>query len=243
MIKPPDFDPHKRYPVLFYVYGEPAAQTVLDGWSGGTMMWHRMLAQKGYIIMSVDNRGTPAPRGRAWRKIIYGEVGVLATADQTAAVRALLASRPYLDPERVASWGWSGGGSMTLNLLFRSPDVYKVGMSVAPVPDQTLYDTIYQERYMGLPQQNAEGYRKGSPINFAEGLRGKLLLVHGSGDDNVHYQGSERLINRLIVLEKQFDFMVYPNRTHAINEGEGTSYHLHARLARHLVENLPAGPK
>ena len=132
---------------------------------------------------------------------------------------------------------------MTLNLLFRSPDLYKVGMSVAPVPDQTLYDTIYQERYMGLPAQNAEGYRKGSPIFFAEGLRGKLLLVHGSGDDNVHYQGSERLINRLVVLGKPFDFMVYPNRTHAINEGEGTSYHLHALLARHLRENLRAGPK
>jgi dipeptidyl-peptidase-4 len=175
--------------------------------------------------------------------MVYGAVGVLATEDQTAAVKALLASRPYLDPERVASWGWSGGGSMTLNLLFRSPDVYRVGMSVAPVPDQTLYDTIYQERYMGLPQQNAEGYRKGSPINFAEGLKGKLLLVHGSGDDNVHYQGSERLINRLIVLEKPFDFMVYPNRTHAINEGDGTSFHLHARLARYLLENLPAGPK
>jgi dipeptidyl-peptidase-4 len=191
----------------------------------------------------VDNRGTPSLKGRAWRKMVYGAVGVLATEDQTAAVRALLASRPYLDPERVASWGWSGGGSMTLNLLFRSPDVYKVGMSVAPVPDQTLYDTIYQERYMGLPQQNADGYRKGSPIHFAEGLKGKLLLVHGSGDDNVHYQGSERLINRLIVLEKPFDFMVYPNRTHSINEGEGTSFHLHSRLARYLLENLPAGPR
>ena len=112
---------------------------------------------------------------------------------------------------------------MTLNLLFRSPDLYKVGMSVAPVPDQTLYDTIYQERYMGLPQDNAEGYKNGSPITFAEGLKGKLLLVHGSGDDNVHYQGTERLVNRLIALNKPFDFMDYPNRTHAINEGEGTS--------------------
>ena len=243
MIRPERFDASKKYPLVMYVYGEPAGAQVVDKWAGSLYLFHRALADAGYIVGCVDNRGTPSLKGRTWRKIIYGEVGVLATADQTAAVRTLLASRPYLDPERVASWGWSGGGSMTLNLLFRSPDVYKVGMSVAPVPDQTLYDTIYQERYMGLPKENAEGYRKGSPINFAEGLKGKLLLVHGSGDDNVHYQGSERLINRLVALEKPFDFMVYPNRTHAINEGEGTSFHLHARLARYLQENLPAGPR
>ena len=132
---------------------------------------------------------------------------------------------------------------MTLNLLFRSPDVYKVGMAVAPVPDQTLYDTIYQERYMGLPQQNADGYKNGSPITFAEGLRGRLLLVHGSGDDNVHFQGSERLVNRMIALGKPFTFMDYPNRTHAIREGDGTSLHLHELLARYLIENLPSGPR
>jgi dipeptidyl-peptidase 4 len=243
MIRPERFDASKKYPLVMYVYGEPAGAEVVDKWEGNRTLFHRALADAGYVVGCVDNRGTPALKGRAWRKSIYGEVGVLATADQTAAVKALLASRPYLDPERVASWGWSGGGSMTLNLLFRSPDVYKVGMSVAPVPDQTLYDTIYQERYMGLPQQNAEGYRKGSPITYAEGLKGKLLLVHGSGDDNVHYQGSERLINRLVALEKPFDFMVYPNRTHSINEREGTSFHLHARLARFLMENMPAGPK
>ncbi|HEX4439897.1 MAG TPA: S9 family peptidase [Thermoanaerobaculia bacterium] len=241
MIRPETFDPSKKYPLVMYVYGEPAGAEVVDRWDENRGLFHRALASAGYIVGCVDNRGTPALKGRAWRKSIYGEVGVLATADQTAAVKALLASRPYLDPERVASWGWSGVGSMTLNLLFRSPDVYKVGMSVAPVPDQALYDTIYQERYMGLPQQNAEGYKKGSPINFAEGLKGKLLLVHGSGDDNVHYQGSERLVNRLVALEKPFDFMVYPNRTHAINEGEGTSFHLHARLARYLLENMPPG--
>jgi dipeptidyl-peptidase-4 len=243
MMKPERFDASKKYPLVMYVYGEPAGAEVVDKWGGDRPLFHRALTDAGYVVACVDNRGTPSLKGRAWRKMVYGAVGVLATEDQTAAVKALLASRPYLDPERVASWGWSGGGSMTLNLLFRSPDVYKVGMSVAPVPDQTLYDTIYQERYMGLPQQNADGYRKGSPINFAEGLKGKLLLVHGSGDDNVHYQGSERLINRLIVLEKPFDFMVYPNRTHSINEGEGTSFHLHARLARYLLENLPPGPR
>jgi dipeptidyl-peptidase-4 len=170
-------------------------------------------------------------------------VGVLASEEQAAAVRALLAERPYLDAERVASWGWSGGGSMTLNLLFRSPDLYKVGMSVAPVPDQTLYDTIYQERYMGLPSENAEGYREGSPITFAEGLVGDLLIVHGSGDDNVHMQGTERLINRLIELGKPFDSMIYPNRSHGISEGDGTQYHLYSLLARYLQDHLPAGPR
>jgi len=243
MMTPKNLDPSKKYPLLMYVYGEPAGAQVMDHWDGNRALFHRALADAGYVVGCVDNRGTPALKGRAWRKSIYGEVGVLATAEQTAAVKALLASRPYLDLERVASWGWSGGGSMTLNLLFRSPDVYKVGMAVAPVPDQALYDTIYQERYMGLPQDNADGYKKGSPVNYAEGLKGKLLLVHGSGDDNVHYQGSERLVNRLIALDRSFDFMVYPNRTHAINEGENTSLHLHQLLARYLMTNLPAGPR
>ena len=243
MIKPKNFDPAKKYPLLMYVYGEPAGVEVVDSWRGDRGLFHRALAEAGYIVGCVDNRGTPAPKGRAWRKIVYGAVGVLASKEQAAAVRKLLGDRPYLDPERVASWGWSGGGSSTLNLLFRSPDLYKVGMSVAPVPDQTLYDTIYQERYMGLPKDNADGYKNGSPITFAEGLKGKLLLVHGSGDDNVHFQGSERLVNRLIALNKAFTFMDYPNRTHAINEGEGTSLHLHTLLAHYLMENLPAGPR
>jgi dipeptidyl-peptidase-4 len=243
MFKPKNFDPSKKYPLLMYVYGEPAGVEVTDRWHGDRALFHRALADAGYIVACVDNRGTPAPKGRAWRKTIYGSIGVLASKEQAAAVRKLIAERPYIDGERVASWGWSGGGSMTLNLLFRSPDLYKVGMSVAPVPDQTLYDSIYQERYMGLPRDNAEGYRNGSPITFAEGLQGKLLLVHGSGDDNVHFQGSERLVNRLIALGKPFQFMDYPNRTHAINEGEGTSLHLHKLLARFLMENLPAGPK
>ena len=243
MIEPPRFDPSKKWPLLMYVYGEPAGAEVQDHWFGDRMLFHRALANAGYVVACVDNRGTPALKGRAWRKIVYGRVGVLASKEQAAAVRRLVAEHPYLDPERVASWGWSGGGSMTLNLLFRSPDVYKVGMSVAPVPDQTLYDTIYQERYMGLPQDNAAGYKEGSPINFAEGLRGNLLLVHGTGDDNVHFQGSQRLINRLIALDKPFDFMEYPNRTHAINEGDGTSLHLHSLLARYLLEHLPAGPR
>jgi dipeptidyl-peptidase 4 len=241
MLKPADFDASRKYPVLVHVYGEPAGQTVLDRWGGTQMLFHRALADAGYIVLSVDNRGTPAPKGAPWRKIIYGTVGDLSSKDQDAALRVLAAERPYLDRDRVAIWGWSGGGSNTLNAMFRFPDTYKVGVSVAPVPDQRLYDTIYQERYMGLPEQNAEGYRVGSPINFAEGLKGKLLIVHGTGDDNVHVQGTERLINRLIALGKPFDMMLYPNRTHAIAEGPGTTPHVYRLIARYLLEHLPPG--
>jgi len=243
LLKPSSFDATLKYPLLVYVYGEPAGQTVVDQWAGDRGLFHRALADQGYLVASFDNRGTPAPKGAAWRKIVYGAVGEISSRDQAAAVRALAATRPYVDLDRVAIWGWSGGGSSTLNAMFRYPDLYKVGISVAPVPDQTLYDSIYQERYMGLPQDNADGYRRGSPITFAEGLKGRLLLVHGSGDDNVHYQGTEKLVNRLIELDKPFDLMVYPNRTHAIKEGKGTSLHLHKRIARYLLENLPPGPK
>ena len=238
LLKPADFDSTKRYPVLFHVYGEPASQTVLDEWGGFTTLWHRMLAQQGYIVVSVDNRGTPAPRGRAWRKSIYRQIGVLASADQAAAARDL-ARHSYVDPARIGIWGWSGGGSMTLNAMFRYPDLYAVGMAVAPYPDLRLYDTIYEERYMGLPSDNAEGYRLGSPITFAPQLRGKLLVVHGSGDDNVHYQGTERLVNALVAANKPFSMMTYPNRTHCICEGQGTTRHVFELLERYLHESLP----
>ncbi|HEY8106027.1 MAG TPA: S9 family peptidase [Gemmatimonadales bacterium] len=238
LLKPVDFDSTKRYPVLFHVYGEPASQTVLDEWGGFLALWHRMLVQQGYIIASVDNRGTPAPRGRAWRKSIYRQIGVLASADQAAAAR-YLAGRAYVDPARIGIWGWSGGGSMSLNAIFRYPDVYDMAMSVAPVPDLRLYDTIYQERYMGLPAENAEAYRIGSPITFADRLRGRLLVVHGSGDDNVHFQGTERLVNALVAANKQFTMMDYPNRSHCICEGQGTTRHLFELLEGYLHNNLP----
>jgi dipeptidyl-peptidase 4 len=240
MVRPRNFDPARKYPVLVHVYGEPAAQTVLDQWSGREL-FHRALAQDGYVVVSFDNRGTPAPKGREWRKVIYGSVGVIAAEDQTKAIQKLCAERAYLDAGRIAVWGWSGGGTNTLNLMFRSPEIYKVGMSVAPVPDQRLYDTIYQERYMGLPQDNVDGYQRGSAINFAAGLKGHLLLVHGTGDDNVHFQGSQMLINKLVEEGKQFSFMEYPNRTHAIREGKGTTIHLYTLLAGFLEENLPSG--
>jgi len=242
LMKPKDFDPSRKYPLLVYVYGEPAGQTVLDRWDDWNGVFHRALAQEGYIVASIDNRGTPAPRGREWRKIVYGTVGVLSSKEQALALQQLEKTRPYVDPARVAVWGRSGGGSNTLNLMFRHPELYKVGMAVAPVPDQRLYDSIYQERYMGLPQSNAEGYKAGSPINFAEGLSGKLLLVHGSGDDNVHYQGTELLVNRLVELGKPFDFMTYPGRTHALVEGPATAYHLYSLLGRFLEEHIAPGP-
>jgi dipeptidyl-peptidase-4 len=241
LIKPKGFDPAKKYPLLIYVYGEPAGQTVMDRWDAWNGIFHRALANEGYIVASFDNRGTPAPKGRAWRKVVYGNVGVLSSIEQALALQALERTRPYVDANRVAVWGRSGGASNALNLMFRHPELYKVGMAVSPVADQRLYDSIYQERYMGLPQDNAEGYKAGSPINFAEGLQGKLLLVHGSGDDNVHYQGTELLVNRLVELGKPFDFMTYPGRTHAITEGSGTAYHLYCLLARYLEEHLPPG--
>ena len=243
MIKPSSFDPSKKYPVIVHVYGEPASQTVTDSWGGGRTLFHRALADAGYIVVSFDNRGTPAPKGAAWRKVIYGSVGDLSSKEQAAAIRALAETHPFIDAARVGIWGWSGGGTNTLNAMFRFPDVYKVGVAVAPVPDQRLYDTIYQERYMGVPQQNAEGYRIGSAINFADGLRGNLLIVHGSGDDNVHYQGTERLVNRLVELGKPFDLMVYPNRTHAIAEGPGTTVHVYQLIARYFLDHLPPGDR
>jgi dipeptidyl-peptidase-4 len=242
-MKPWNFDQSKRYPVLFYVYGEPWGQTVLDQWRGNSYLWYVMLTQRGYLVMSVDNRGTPAPRGREWRKCVYRQIGILASADQAAAVRAIIKTRPYIDPQRIGVWGWSGGGSMTLNAMFRYPDLYHTGMSVAPVPDQRLYDSIYQERYMGLPEDNKEGYEKGSPITFAHQLKGNLLVVHGTGDDNVHYQGTECLINKLIEYNKPFTMMAYPNRSHSIREGENTRRHLFELLTRYLNKNLPPGTR
>jgi dipeptidyl-peptidase 4 len=236
LIRPSHFDASKKYPIIVSVYGEPAATTVNDSWGGNNRLMMAALADDGYLIASFDNRGTPSPKGRAWRKVIYGAVGVLASQEQAAALRDLARTHPYVDLTRVGVFGWSGGGSMTLNLMFRHPELYKVGVAGAPVPDQTLYDSIYQERYMGLPADNPKGYHDGSPISFAEGLQGKLLIIHGSGDDNVHFQGTQRLLNRLIDLDKQFHFMEYPNRRHGIS-----GVHLDQLRYGFFEEYLPAG--
>ncbi|MDI1241525.1 MAG: S9 family peptidase [bacterium] len=239
MMKPPNFDPLKKYPVLYYAYTEPAGTTVNDQWSGAQYFWFLMLTQQGYIVASVDNRGTPSPRGREFRKSIYRKIGVLSSADQAAAVKSMLAKMPYLDASRVGIWGWSGGGVATLNAMFRYPDIYKMGMAVAPAPDNRYYDTIYTERYMGLPQDNAKDYDNTAATTFADGLKGDLLIVHGTGDDNVHYQQTEYLIDKLIAANKVFTVMPYPNRTHSISEGQGTTRHLYSLLTRYLNEKLP----
>jgi len=238
MLRPADFDAAKTYPLLMFVYGEVAGQTVRDRWAGDRNLWHLLMTQRGYVVASIDNRGTPSLRGRDWRKALYGGIGVLSSRDQYDGLEALLDERRYLDPDRVGIWGHSGGGSMTLNMLFRYPDHYQVGVSRAPVSDQRLYDAIYQERYSGLLEEHAEGYEQGSPITHAAGLSGKLLLVHGTGDDNVHYQGSERLINELVRLNKPFDFLAYPNRRHSIRTGDGTELHLYSTMTRYFDEHL-----
>ncbi len=237
-IRPAEAGPEAKLPLLMYVYGEPHGQTVRDAWPGPRGLWHWLLAQQGFVVASVDNRGTNVPRGREWRKSVHRKIGILAPAEQSAAVRELLKRWPFVDPSRVGSWGWSGGGSMSLNALFRHPDLYRAGIAVAPVADQRLYDTIYQERYMGLPADNAAGYRDGSPITHAGRLRGNLLLVHGTGDDNCHYQGTERLMEELIARGKRFSVLPYPNRTHAIKEGRNTEQHLMEAMTRFLRDNL-----
>ena len=239
MIKPPNFDPNRVYPILFLVYGEPAGQTVLDRWGGKKGLWHRMIAQQGYIVASVDNHGTPAPLGREWRKCIYKKIGVIASKDQSDAVKWMTDQWSYIDPNRVAIWGWSGGGSMTLNTLFRYPDVYNTGMAVAFVSDIHYYDTIYQERYMGLPQDDEDAYKQSSPITFTDQLKGNLLLVYGTGDDNCHYQNCEAQINALVKHNKPFTLMAYPNRQHGISKGKNTTRHLYELLTRYLQENVP----
>lgn len=239
-IKPSKLEPDTKLPLLMHVYGEPHGQTVRDAWPGPRGLWHWMLAQQGFVVASVDNRGTNVPRGREWRKSVHRKIGIVAPTEQAEAVRVLLKQWSFVDPNRVGSWGWSGGGSMSLNAVFRHPDLYRAAIAIAPVADQTLYDSIYQERYMGLPADNAAGYHDGSPITHAHKLRGNLLLVHGTGDDNCHYQGTERLMEELIAKGKRFSVLPYPNRTHAIKEGKNTVQHLMEAMTRFLHDNLQA---
>ncbi|AMR40716.1 S9 family peptidase [Elizabethkingia anophelis] len=242
VVKPKNFDPNKKYPIVFMVYGEPGSQTVTDnfytGWNG---LYVGDMAADGYIYVSLENRGTPAPKGREWRKSVYRKIGQLNIRDQAMGAKALFAKWPYIDTSRVAVWGWSGGGSSTLNLLGQYPEIYQTGIAIAPVANQLFYDNIYQERYMGLPQENREDFVKGSPLAYAKNLKGNLLLVHGTGDDNVHYQNTEVYINELVKYNKQFQLMSYPNRTHSISEGEGTSLHLATMFTKYLKEHCPPG--
>ncbi|UCA60667.1 S9 family peptidase [Chryseobacterium rhizoplanae] len=242
VVKPKDFDPNKKYPIVFMVYGEPGSHTVTDNfYTGKNGLYIGDMAQDGYLYVSLENRGTPAPKGREWRKSIYRKIGQLNIRDQAMGAKALFARWPYADTSRVAVWGWSGGGSSTLNLLGQYPDIYQTGIAIAPVANQLFYDNIYQERYMGLPQENREDFVNGSPLAYAKNLKGNLLLVHGTGDDNVHYQNTEVYINELVKYNKQFQLMSYPNRTHSISEGEGTSLHLATMFTKYLKEHCPPG--
>jgi dipeptidyl-peptidase-4 len=241
MVKPTNFDPSKKYPVVFYVYTEPAGTTVTDSYGvGRNRLYAGNMREDGYIYISLDNRGTPAPKGREWRKSIYRKIGVININDQAMAAKEIL-KWDFVDSERIAVWGWSGGGSATLNLMFRYPEIYKTGISVAAVANQLTYDNIYQERFMGLPQENMEDFVEGSPITYAKNLEGNLLFIHGTGDDNVHYQNVDLLINELVKHNKQFQVMPYPNRSHGMREGEGTFKHLSTLYTNYLRLHCPPG--
>jgi dipeptidyl-peptidase 4 len=240
MAKPKNFDPSKKYPVYFYVYGEPASTTARDLPNFDNFI--SQLIPEGYIGITMDNRGTPAFKGREWRKSIYRKVGVINSRDQAMAAKEIL-KWSFIDTSRVAVHGWSGGGAMTLNLLFRYPEIYKTGIAVAAVTDQRFYDNIYTERYMGLPDENEEDYKQASPITFSKNLSGHLLYMHGTGDDNVHYKNAEVLFNELIRQGKLFSMMVYPNRTHGISEGAGTREQLNKTFINFLRQNCPPGAK
>ncbi|MDE0938045.1 MAG: prolyl oligopeptidase family serine peptidase, partial [Mariniblastus sp.] len=243
MIKPREFDESKKYPIFVYVYGEPHAQTVLNEWGAGQSHFLRVIADLGYLVVSIDNRGTPAPKGAAWRRSVFGSLGPISTEDQAAGLKELGRMRSYVDLSRVGIWGWSGGGSNTLNALFRKPNDYHVGIAVVPKPQPHLYNAWFQEIYMRTRAANPDGYQRSAPINFAEGLQGKLLIVTGSGETNTHIQIIEGLVDRLVELGKAFDYMVYPNRNHGLREGPGTLVHVRMLIARYLLEHLPPGPK
>jgi dipeptidyl-peptidase-4 len=243
LIKPANFDSTKKYPVVFYVYSEPGASTVSDQFGRqNNFLFNGDMSIEGYFQISVDNRGTPSLRGSKWRKSIYGKIGRLNIHDQAMAAKKIL-EKPYFDKDRIAIWGWSGGGSSTLNLMFQYPEIYKTGISIAALTNLLFYDNIYEERYMGLPQENMENYIKGSAVNYAKNLKGNLLFIHGTGDDNVHYDNAEALLNELIKYNKDFQFMPYPNRTHNISEGEGTRKNLSDLFSNYLRKHCPPGPR
>ena len=235
IIKPPDFDPSKQYPLLMYVYGGPGSQTVTDSWGGDRYLWHQLLAMKGYLVASVDNRGTGA-RGVNFKKITYMQLGKYESYDQIAAAKHF-ASLPFVDGDRIGIWGWSYGGYMASLTALKGGDVFKAAIAVAPVTDWRLYDTIYTERYMRTPDENQAGYKDGAPQTYAADLNSDFLLVHGTGDDNVHPQNSYQLVELLEESNKQFDFRIYPNKAHGIS-GSGTRTNLFTLLTNFVIESL-----
>ena len=234
MIKPVDFDANKEYPLFIYVYGGPESQNVTDSW-GRRGAWFQYLVQQGYIIACVDNRGTNG-RGEDFRKATYMKLGELETIDQVEAAQ-WFGSQRYIDATRIGVFGWSYGGYMTSLCMTKGNGTYKMGIAVAPVTTWRYYDTIYTERFMRTPQENPDGYDNNSPINFAGGLQGKFLLIHGSGDDNVHVQNSVDFVEALVQADKQFEMQFYPNKNHRIYGGN-TSFHLYTRMTNFILENL-----
>jgi len=234
MIKPANFDPTRKYPVLVSVYGGPDAQVVRDAWDPENL-WSDVLAQKGYIVWSLDNRGSTG-RGHAFETPIYHQLGKIELADQLAGVK-YLKSLPYVDGERIGIWGWSYGAYMTLTALFHAPDIFKAGVAVAPLGDWRLYDTAYTERYMGSPRTNEAGYHESSPANFVQNLKGKLMIAHGTGDDNVHFANTALLLNRFISAGKYPDLMIFPGRGHPISD-RAAQIDLFNRITQFFLDNL-----
>ncbi|HOY30531.1 MAG TPA: S9 family peptidase [Bacteroidales bacterium] len=235
MIKPPDFDANKKYPVLMNVYGGPNAQYALNRWDVYDMVWYQLLAQNGYIIVCVDGRGTGS-KGEQFRKCTYLELGKLETEDQIATSK-YLAALPYVDPQRIGIWGWSYGGFVTALCMTKGAGNFKTGIAVAPVTNWRNYDNIYTERYMRKPQDNASGYDENSPVKFAKNLKGKLLIIHGVSDDNVHVQNTMEFVDALVKANRQFEMQLYPNKNHGIYGGY-TRYHLYKRMTDFILENL-----
>jgi dipeptidyl-peptidase 4 len=241
---PKNFDSTKKYPVVFYVYGEPASSTVKDRYGAqNNFLYNGDIREDGYIQVTIDNRGSPVLKSAAWRKSIYRKIGNVNIVDMAKGFEKLLAMKPYMDKSRTAVWGWSGGGASTLHLLFRYPNLFQTGIAISAVTNQLFYDNIYQERYMGLPQENREDFINGSPVTYAKNLQGNLLYIHGTGDDNVHYSNAELLVNELVKYNKQFQFMAYPNRSHSISEGAGTFEHLRTLYTNYLKAHCPPGAK
>jgi dipeptidyl-peptidase-4 len=242
LIKPPDFDPGKKYPLLMFQYSGPGSQSVVNRWKNPKRhdYWHHMLAQEGYLIACVDGRGTGF-KGRDFKKVTYGQLGKLELEDQIEAAR-ILGNRPYVDQTRIGIWGWSFGGYMSSLAITKGAPFFKMAIAVAPVTSWRFYDTVYTERFLQTPQENPSGYDENSPINYADLLQGDYLLIHGTGDDNVHVQNSMRMIDALVDANKQFEYFGYPDRAHGISKGKNTRYHLFQKMTTFIRNSLGTPP-
>ena len=241
IVKPKNLNKNKKYPVLFYFYSEPAGQTGVNRYGAGNNgLYDGNLGDDGYVYVTFDGRGTPSPKGRAWRKAIYRNIGRINVRDMAMGAKAVFEKYDFIDTSRVAVHGWSGGGTATLNCLFQYPEIFHTGIAVAAVANQLTYDNIYQERYMGDPKESYQDYVDGSPIKYAKNLEGNLLYIHGTGDDNVHYQNAEMLANELIKHKKVFYMLSYPNRSHGIREDDAYP-HVRLMFTDFLRKNCPPG--